>query len=462
MKRVPSLTWRLISNILIAQLFAFGGSWAIASMLMLTTASNFSYDYLSTFTARDLVIESLARDAQGRIYIYPRGALAAEQARTPAFKYAVFKTLSENAIPGSSPELAAAIRHMANADTRGVDFFFNEPSGEKAAGSVWQWSTPFGPLFVATSGSAFRWVDILYYLRNEAPLIGLTLVASGLVSAAAAWIAVRRGLAPLRLAAAAADSLDMKTLGQGIPSARTPAEVLPLIQSINNCLHRLDASTIRLRRYIANAAHELRTPVAILRARLENPEEPTFRTDLKRDVRRLQAIVEQLLIAARLDARQAALDEQVDLISVARNVVGDYAPLSFHSGRSIAVEAPREGVCVTGNIRAIECIIVNLIDNALRLEPVGGTVTVRVRPEAIVEVADHGPGVSVDDRELVFEPFWRKTDTTRGAGLGLAIVKELVDSLGANISVDDTPGGGATFRLTFVATILPASSHSAR
>lgn len=449
MKSAPSLTWRLLLNILIAQLFALGASWAIASVLMLSTASNFSYDYLSMFTARDLVIGSLARDGNGHIYIDARGPLAAEQTRVPKLKYAVFKSLAEDAVPGSSPELAAAIRRMTDVDTRGVDFFFTEATGEKAAGSVWQWNTRVGPLFVATSGSAFRWTDILYYLRNEAPQIGLNLVTMACLSAVAAWIAVSRGLAPLRAAAAAADKLEMDTLGQGIPSARAPAEVLPLIQSINSSLSRLDLAAMRMRRYIATAAHELRTPVAILRARLENPEEPTFRVDLKRDVRRLQAIVEQLLIAARLDARQAKLDEQVDLVAVARSVVGDYAPLAFQAGRSLAFEAPAVPVQVIGNRHAIESMIVNLIDNALRLEPLCGSVTVRVLAEYVVEVEDHGPGVSEGDREAIFEPFWRKTEATRGAGLGLAIVKELADTLGARILVEDTPGGGATFSLRF-------------
>lgn len=449
MRRTSSLTWRLICNILIAQFIALVGSWVVASMLMLTTASNFSYEYLSMFTMRDLVIQSLAQDGSGKIYIEPRGALAAEQARMPTLKFAVFERLSGDAVRGSSPELSAAVQRMTNVDTRGIDFFFTEPSGEKVAASVWQWSTRFGPLFIATSGSVFQWRDILYYLRNDAPFIGLNLGAMALVSCAAAWIAVRRGLAPLRLVAAAADSLNFNSLGQGIPTARAPVEVLPLIQSINNGLHKLDAAAIRMRRYIANAAHELRTPVAILRARLENPEEPTFRSDLKRDVRRLQVIVQQLLIAARLDAQHVRLDQRVDLVSVAKAIVCDCAPLTFRSGRAIEFDAPQHAVYVTGNSQAIECIIVNLLDNALSLEPVGGSVTVRIRCDGSIEIADHGPGVSTDDRAHIFEPFWRKSEASQGAGLGLAIVKELADTLGAYISVEDTLGGGATFKLSF-------------
>ena len=94
-------------------------------------------------------------------------------------------------------------------------------------------------------------------------------------------------------------------------------------------------------------------------------------------------------------------------------------------------------------------VITNLVDNALRAEPEGGTVILRVGADAIVEVVDHGAGAAERDRQLVFEPFWRKSEATPGAGLGLAIAKELLDALGGRIWVEDTPGGGATFKLSF-------------
>lgn len=449
MKHPPSLTWRLIRNLFWAQILALTASWVIASMLMLTTASNFSYDYLSMFTVRDMVIESIASDKNGSIHIRPRKALADELIRNPGLKFAVFKALPDEPIPGSSAELSAAIRKISNADTRGMDFFLSNEVGAKIPGSIWQWNTPFGPLFIATSGSEFRWYDLLYYLRNEASLISINLFAMVLFSAFAAWVVVRNGLLSLRSAASAADRIDMDTLGQGIPVEDALAETKPLIDSINKALARLDASAARMRRYMANAAHELRTPVAILRARLENPEEPTFKTDLKRDVRRLQAIVEQMLIATRLNERQAGLDQQVDIVAAARGIVGDYAPLAVKAGMKIEFESSERSLIVRGNQQAIECVIVNLVDNALRAEPKGGIVFVAVESNGTIVVVDHGEGVSPDDCERIFEPFWRKRDATPGAGLGLAISKELVDAHGGRLWVEETPSGGATFKLSF-------------
>ena len=104
---------------------------------------------------------------------------------------------------------------------------------------------------------------------------------------------------------------------------------------------------------------------------------------------------------------------------------------------------------IRGSEFALQSVIANLVDNALRAEPAGGTVNLRVGADAIVEVIDHGEGVAEMDRELIFEAFWRKSEQTPGAGLGLAIAKELMGALGGRIWVEETPGGGATFKLSF-------------
>ena len=98
-----------------------------------------------------------------------------------------------------------------------------------------------------------------------------------------------------------------------------------------------------------------------------------------------------------------------------------------------------------------ESVVDNLVDNALRAEPVRGAVVVRVAQRAILEVIDHGESVAREDRRMIFEPFSRKSETTPGAGLGLAIVNEFVDLHGGEVSVEETPGGGATFRVALPA-----------
>ena len=142
------------------------------------------------------------------------------------------------------------------------------------------------------------------------------------------------------------------------------------------------------------------------------------------------------------------LDQDVDLGETVGRSSPIIPPLALDAERSIESSGEARAV-VRGNRRAIESVVANLVDNALRAEPDGGTVLVRVVEEAMVEVIDHGEGVAPGDRETIFEPFWRKSEATPGTGLGLAIAKELMDELDGRIWVEETPGGGATFKLRF-------------
>ncbi|MBM3553733.1 MAG: HAMP domain-containing histidine kinase [Alphaproteobacteria bacterium] len=137
--------------------------------------------------------------------------------------------------------------------------------------------------------------------------------------------------------------------------------------------------------------------------------------------------------------------------SAAQDVIENLLPLAMDRDRFIDFVSAPTAVIIRGNRRAIESVLTNLIDNALRAEPRGGTVVTQVHLDGVVEVIDHGAGVAESDREKIFEAFWRKDETTSGAGLGLAIAKEIIDAHGGRIWVEDTPGGGATFKLWFPA-----------
>ncbi len=292
------------------------------------------------------------------------------------------------------------------------------------------------------------------------------ILAAIISSAGIALLAVRQGLMPLRSVSAEMARIDMNSLQQRLPDADVPAEIMPLVAGMNDALGRLDASAARQRRFTANAAHELRTPVAILSARLGSLKDETARIALQHDARRIQYAVEQLLATTRLSERPAETEQRVDLGACAKSVTADLAIVGIGNRRQLAFEATSAPVFVRGTEYALKSILANLINNALRAEPEGGTVVVRVGEDATVEVADHGEGVAESDREMIFEPFWRKSEATPGTGLGLAIAKELTETLGGRICVEETPGGGATFKLSFprvVGTdqaVLPTPSHS--
>jgi signal transduction histidine kinase len=452
--RRRSLASRAIVILCVAQLLAFGLAWPITiglglSGIDLNNAFAESIGEFAATRARNQVVASLAEDQEGNVRIEPTADLLEEMKRAPNMRFAVFHSNSRHPLPGSSPDLLDVLRPLVALDPTHLHFVRpGDPSGSRLAVLEPQW-TRFGRMHFAVYEATFRWGDIYDYALEDLRWTPPYLVMAILMSAAAAWIAVRWSLRPLHAVADEAARIDMDSLHQRLSLDGVSAEIGPLVEAVNGALARLDAGVARQRRFTANAAHELRTPVTVLGARLDAPEEPSFKTDLRRDHRRIRNIVEQLLATARLGERSARLDETLDLCALARAMIGDAALLAVRSRRQIVLEAPDAPVHVRGNRGALESVVANLVDNALRAEPEGGTVLVRVRAEKSLEVVDHGCGVEAADREAIFEPFWRKNEATPGTGLGLAIAKELVDSHGGRIGVEDTPGGGATFKISF-------------
>ncbi|MBY6241993.1 cell wall metabolism sensor histidine kinase WalK [Methylosinus sp. Sm6] len=458
-----SLAARTIVLLCVAQLVAFAIAWLVSLGIGLGGAGSpngflASTAELAATRARNQVLASLTVNRDGEVRIEPTSDLREEMRRTPGMRFAAVHTNSRSPVPGSSPELAAMIQPLIALDPTHVHFLGpGDQRGLRTGMLEPQW-TRFGRMHIAISGTAFQWSDLwdegLESLRWTYPY----LVTAMVMSVVAAWLAVRWGLAPLRAVAAEAAGIDMDSLHQRLSLDGVSAEIEPLVAAVNGALERLDAGVARQRRFTANAAHELRTPVTILGARLDAPEEPSFKTDLRRDHRRIRNIVEQLLATARLGERQARLAEPVDLCALARAMIADAALLAVRSRRRIALDAPDAPVLVRGNRGALESVVANLVDNALRAEPEGGAVLVRVGADKTLAVVDHGCGVASGDREALFEPFWRKSEATPGTGLGLAIAKEVMDSHDGRIAVTDTPGGGATFTIAFPGP--PASSKS--
>jgi signal transduction histidine kinase len=395
-------------------------------------------------SAAGLVVAAV--EATGGAAIGEDAALVAYAAQRPGFVAAALR--DGVVLPGSDPVLARALAALGPALPRRGQLELDLP--QRGLTLFAQMDSGVGPLVVVTAGNRFLAQDtpafFAVFLWQTLQIFAPALLCIALVIP----FAIARGLRPVRRAAAAAAEVDLRSLDRRLPDAGVPGELLPFVTAINDLLARLEEGVKRQRLFTANAAHELRTPVAILRARLDGlPPDAPGRTDLLRDTQRITLLLDQLLAVARLDAREAALDEAIDLPAMVRALVADCAPLAIRAGRQIALSA--EPVApIRGNQRALESAVANLIDNALRAEPPGGTVQVAVGPGARVDVADHGAGVAPDDRAAVFEPFWRKDEASRGTGLGLAIVRDVARRHGGDVAVEDTPGGGATFRLDLV------------
>jgi two-component system, OmpR family, sensor kinase len=446
-----SLSSRLVGHLLAGQLVVYLVILIINIPLALTGVSvdlDMKLDDFAATRARDQVAESLKFDANGVPFIRPTRRLRSHMTQNPSLKFAVYNLAQTFAAIGSSADLVAWLNRMNEVKALSMNFTINNTSEPNLRGTLTKQDTAVGRVVIAVYGYHFELSDLFYFFRDNARDNFIYFLPVAAAAALIAWLAARRGLAPVRRAAAYAAHINQGSIEQRIPIDNIPTEILPLFDAVNAALVRLVAGTERQRRFTTNAAHELRTPVAILHARIDALADVPSQNELKRDVRRIQTIIDQLLIAARLGSHLGSIDEAVDVAATVRAQVGDYAPLVIANNRDLEFVGPSMPVVVQGDRRALEGVVANLIDNALRAEPVGGTVVVRVAQDASVMVIDHGEGVAECDRAMIFEPFWRKSEAAPGSGLGLATVKELVDLHKGKIAVEETPGGGATFKMT--------------
>lgn len=394
----------------------------------------------------DLVGEALVMGPGGQLTISETPELKAFRSERPSVRVAAMQ--GREVIAGSSPELAAALRHLGLPRFMNVTFTFTEGplAGSTAAGSAVE--TKWGEVVVISTDNPLQTADVpalsQYMFGYLIRVMGVVLLGSILIVP----FVIGRALRPLNEASMSAAKIDLRSRDLRLPEgAGVPTELLPLVRSINVALDRLDEGFSRQQRFAAEAAHEMRTPLAIMAARIDSQQDAGQAEGMRRDVERMRTLVDQLLLVARLERRDVRLEETVDLVALARDVVADCTPLAIAGGRDLALTPEVGHLPVRGGRQVLESALLNLVQNAVRAEPLGGVVEVIVRAPGEILVVDHGAGVAPADRESIFDPFWRRDELHPGAGLGLTIVKETAIAHGGGVSVEETSGGGATFRL---------------
>lgn len=277
-----------------------------------------------------------------------------------------------------------------------------------------------------------------------------------LLAVGAVWFGLRRGLAPLQRLREEVSQRSRDDLSP-LAGDKAPEEVRPFIQAVNDLLARLKQVLEFQRRFIADAAHQLRTPFAGLITQAElalrerDPEKIRYALrQILTGAQRCSHLVNQLLSLARNEpgARPPGTPVTFDLARLARDEAAAWVQPALDKRIDFGFEPWAGPLLVSGNPEALAEMLTNLLDNAIRYTPPGGRVTLSVGVEegkALLRVEDTGPGIAQEHRERVFERFYRVPDTGQeGSGLGLAIVREVVAFHGGTISLGDGPGGRGT------------------
>ncbi len=292
--------------------------------------------------------------------------------------------------------------------------------------------------------------------------LGWAAVVATVAAAGVAWVVTLRLLAPLRALQAASTAIAAGRRGARLDED-APGEFGDVAAAFNGMAEAIERGESERRRLVADLAHELRTPLSNLRGYVEALEDGVFEFDdatraaLGRQVERLERLVADLATLHDVEAGQVSLEiAPTDVVALASAGVAAVQARFADKGIALTCTAPPGGACALADPVRVGQVLENLLANALRHTPVGGTVAVAVRTagEGVrVEVRDTGPGVPVREREAVFRRLYRG-DPARGAtvgvgsGVGLTIAKALVERQGGAIGVDEAPGGGAAFWFT--------------
>jgi two-component system OmpR family sensor kinase len=297
-------------------------------------------------------------------------------------------------------------------------------------------------------------------LRTLIPLLVLIPLLGGLI-----WYLVGRGLRPLEQLAREVGTRRADALS-ALPAEEVPEEARPLVLALNDLLHRLEQAMRAQRAFVADAAHELRTPLAALQIQLQLTEragDDSARQaalgELRAGLQRATHLVQQLLTLARQEpgADASTTFAPVVLADIARQGLTDHASLADARQIDLGADTLDEGAVVHADPAALRTLIGNLIDNAIRYTPPGGRVDVTVFTDRSSSPASHwlcvsdsGTGIPPDERERVLDRFYRRAGVEHsGSGLGLAIVRSIAERHGASLVLDTSTHGGLKVGLCF-------------
>ena len=267
-------------------------------------------------------------------------------------------------------------------------------------------------------------------------------------------VVIRRAMRPVLRSSRIASDIAPSSSDLRLPEEGVPSELLPLISAMNLALARLEQGLNAQREFTADAAHELRTPLAVLRARIEMFPDQEAVAAIRADMTAMSHVVNQLMELAEVEGAQNPLNQRADLHAIACEVVSMLADLAIKQGKALVLLGQDKPVWVKGDASLMFRAVRNLVDNAIKYTAPSTEIELCVTADAKITVRDHGPGISQEDREHIFQRFWRASrNPIPGSGLGLAIVKQIILMHQGTIKVTNLSSGGALFTLQLIREI---------
>jgi signal transduction histidine kinase len=286
-----------------------------------------------------------------------------------------------------------------------------------------------------------------FVLRNLFPII-LLAVAFASIVAAGAFLSARFVTRSIERVTSLALAIEPRASQASISLDKVPVELKPLVSALNRAFDEINEYIQRQRRFLGNAAHQLRTPLTLLRAKIEDVTEPALKAELVRDVRRLTSLVSAMLDLARLQ-NHTIEKRPIDLGALTREVLADFSPSALDAGIELSLEqVPRGSVVVLGVEAAVRSALANLVGNAL-IHARGAARIVANLACGSVSISDDGAGISPISQLNTIEPFQTGGTAKEGHGLGLSIIQEIMTAHAGTLTITSTPGRGTTACLHF-------------
>lgn len=423
-------------------------SFTIAAMLPVINL--LSANQVLDESVMDHISRAIDRRTDGALQLHKSPALARIEANYPQFMFYAVDANGHSVSMGDVPApvflMTSMLTHVSSANFTDSGF-----SGRPEA-IIRKRSIGDGPIWIISAGGPPVGLGLIRMAFSNPLFAGFLLLLTS-VTLIIIPILINRALKGVEGVAQEAEGIEVDKRGVRLSDQSVPTELQPLVHAFNKALGRIDEGVERQQRFMADAAHELRTPIAIIQTRLELLPHGEQRVQLELEVARLSGMANQLLDLHRMEL-SPSIPQTVDLVDIASQLTADIAPLAISAGTELSFSADAKQVYVHGDPGALCRAITNLVQNAMTHGGSGIAIDISVSASGRVRVSDTGPGISPEHREEIFWPFHRLAPLQHGAGLGLSLVSDIVRRHGGDVTVGSNESGGAVFDITL--PVVPA------